>query len=78
MQTSKTRATLRLIESLMPKHPLAELYDLDRLALRSAVAYGRLRIELPDTGAPSKVSCECSACRAAKEAWLNAWPAARV
>lgn len=78
MQTSKTRATLRLIESLMPKHPLEETLDLDRMALRSAVSYGRLRISLPDTGAPSVVRCECSRCRAAKEAWLNAFPAARA
>mgnify|MGYP006957730506 CR=1 FL=1 len=54
MPTTKTRATLRLIESLMPrpKHP-QEKWE----------TRGSFRIFLPDTGVPDDMPCMCSRCR---------------
>lgn len=57
MPTSKTRATLRLIESLMPQHPAAELGVSPRHLFR---------IFLPDTGVPDVMPCECLKCRKAR------------
>jgi len=62
MQTSKTRATLRLIESLMPQHPREELWEGD-----PTMAYGTLRLDLPNTGAPTLLPCQCSRCCAARD-----------